>query len=146
MTPPPANLCGPCRLCCILPPIAALAKPPDTPCRHLVEAGCGIYLNRPEACRGFRCLWLSERLAGRRLADRYRPDRCSVVFYSAPTLDGRPAAVGLEATSGAADASLAAVELICRLQQAGYPVAVHYLPPDAPANGETTLPIRPPIA
>lgn len=48
--------CGECNLCCILPQITPLAKPKNTPCRHLKD-GCLIYPERPECCSRFYCGW-----------------------------------------------------------------------------------------
>lgn len=51
--------CGECSLCCKLPSIQALQKPVGEWCRHFKKGvGCGIYSERPECCRVFRCLWL----------------------------------------------------------------------------------------
>ncbi|CDZ60300.1 Hypothetical protein NGAL_HAMBI2605_30580 [Neorhizobium galegae bv. orientalis] len=53
--------CGTCTLCCRLPEIAALDKPPDAWCRHCSEGqGCAIYTDRPQLCRDFLCLWMTD--------------------------------------------------------------------------------------
>jgi hypothetical protein len=54
--------CGACSLCCKLLPIAALGKPHDTWCPHCRPGagGCTIYQTRPDACRTFDCLWLTD--------------------------------------------------------------------------------------
>lgn len=49
--------CGGCRVCCTTPSIEALNKPAWTPCPHECEAGCSIYVARPDECRGYLCLW-----------------------------------------------------------------------------------------
>jgi hypothetical protein len=77
-----ANSCGDCDLCCRLLAIEALAKPAGPLCVHF-EHGCSIYPERPDACRGFRCLWLkSERLGPQsRMGPQWRPDQAHFVMY-----------------------------------------------------------------
>lgn len=79
----PANRCGDCDLCCRLLAIEALSKPAGPLCTHF-EGGCSIYPERPDACRGFRCLWLkSERLEPPlRLSVEWRPDQANFVMYT----------------------------------------------------------------
>ncbi|CDN56903.1 Blr5563 protein (plasmid) [Neorhizobium galegae bv. officinalis bv. officinalis str. HAMBI 1141] len=56
-----ARSCGTCTLCCRLPEISALDKPPDAWCRHCTEGqGCAIYTDRPQLCRDFLCLWMTD--------------------------------------------------------------------------------------
>ncbi|GLS66126.1 hypothetical protein GCM10007888_45080 [Methylobacterium oxalidis] len=62
--------------------IEALAKPAGILCRHNTGTACGIYLERPEACARWHCLW---RKIGA-LPDELRPDRSGVVF----SLESRP--------------------------------------------------------
>lgn len=55
--------CGDCRVCCILPEVVEVGKVRGVPCQHLsmepgCRAACGIYADRPEPCKVFRCLWL----------------------------------------------------------------------------------------
>ena len=72
-----ANRCGGCTLCCDLIEVKALGKSANTKCNHCVEdAGCGIWDQRPVACRRFVCLWY----ANPKFPDSLRPDRCGVVF------------------------------------------------------------------
>lgn len=74
--------CGPCRACCITlgfdaePGEAPFQKPPNQPCKHLVQIGCGIYPERPPVCRRFECGWIS----APNLPESLRPDRCGVMF------------------------------------------------------------------
>lgn len=74
--------CGECRACCVVtgfeaePGESAFTKPPNTPCRHLVQIGCGIYPERPPVCRRFQCAWL----AAPNLPEELRPDRSGVMF------------------------------------------------------------------
>jgi hypothetical protein len=62
--------CGDCTLCCTLAGVNELKKPPGTPCRHLKGKGCGIYPDRPNACRDFACGWLLGNFD-----ERFRPDK-----------------------------------------------------------------------
>ncbi len=57
--------CRTCTFCCVLPEIAALAKPMYRACRHLAGKGCGIFgrPERPAACAAYACAYLSARLA-----------------------------------------------------------------------------------
>lgn len=65
--------CGDCTLCCTLLAVDALSKPARVPCQHECKpsppvrtptgervkiGGCGIYKDRPQACRDFTCAWL----------------------------------------------------------------------------------------
>lgn len=51
--------CGECSLCCKLTYIQAFNKPMGEWCRHFRKGvGCGIYNERPQDCRVFRCMWL----------------------------------------------------------------------------------------
>ncbi len=70
--------CGPCQACCVALKIASpeLRKKPGTPCRHLVQKGCGIYDKRPPVCRHFLCGWrLLPELDG-----AWRPDKSGVML------------------------------------------------------------------
>jgi hypothetical protein len=52
--------CSECNLCCKLLPVPNL-HPANTWCQHAVKGkGCGIYATRPNACRAYACMWLSE--------------------------------------------------------------------------------------
>ena len=66
--------CGGCTLCCVLPPVGEMDKPPNFRCKHACS-GCDIYETRPNECRAFECLWRFGKLH-----DRMRPDRCGVIF------------------------------------------------------------------
>src|SRR5262245_21957323 len=48
----------PCTLCCKTFRIEELNKPRMTWCQHCTKKACGIYHDRPQSCRDFRCLWL----------------------------------------------------------------------------------------
>lgn len=77
-----SGACGSCTLCCTLmrvemvPPKAARHA-----CEHSSSGGCSIYIARPDACRGFQCLWLaSQRIASLALPAEMRPDRIGIVI------------------------------------------------------------------
>jgi hypothetical protein len=68
----PDRHCNACSLCCRLFYIEPLQKPANEWCSHCKPGlhGCQIYPDRPQVCRDFHCLWITE--PG--IADRYRPD------------------------------------------------------------------------
>src|SRR3954469_24382400 len=69
--------CGDCTLCCKLMQVSELEKPGGTWCSHVtVNAGCGIYRERPASCRSFRCLWLMDPL----LDEAWKPNKCKMVI------------------------------------------------------------------
>lgn len=69
--------CGDCTACCVVKGVAELGKPTQTACRHLCEAGCGIYALRPGSCRDYACLWRQGWVEG---DERRRPDNLGVLF------------------------------------------------------------------
>jgi hypothetical protein len=51
--------CGSCTLCCKVMYVPQIDKKRDSWCRHCTTGkGCGIYEERPSACREFHCYWL----------------------------------------------------------------------------------------
>ena len=82
----PGRTCGSCTACCRILEIEALDKPAGILCRHNTGQACGIYLERPEACAQWHCLW--RRIGA--LPDALRPDRSGVVFG----LERRPPGAG----------------------------------------------------
>ena len=50
--------CGSCSACCTVMSVHEIAKGMYEACEHLCGAGCGIYAERPGACRTFECQWL----------------------------------------------------------------------------------------
>jgi hypothetical protein len=83
--------CGGCTACCTIHRVKDRAfeggeKPGFTDCVHQVAGvGCGIYEDRPRACRGYRCQWL---MGLGILGDEDRPDRSGVVVTKEqPTQD-----------------------------------------------------------
>jgi len=69
--------CGTCTLCCKLMGIGALDKPQGQWCAHCQPGkGCGIYLDRPQECRQFNCLWLTDE----RLGEEWYPKKSRMVL------------------------------------------------------------------
>lgn len=93
--------CGPCRACCVTPPIDSpeLKKKQHVACSHLRVAGCSIYKTRPDVCRGFNCMWLNGELPR-----DARPDKLGVIFeLRADPENGKRHITAREMTPGAAD-------------------------------------------
>lgn len=84
--------CDGCSLCCRLLAVEEIDKPACHWCKAVKwsrQGGrCGVYPERPDACRTFQCVWLQsqERTPangfplGQVLPPELRPDRCHVVF------------------------------------------------------------------
>jgi hypothetical protein len=68
--------CGDCTLCCKVMGVSALEKPGGVWCDHRTRDGCGIYADRPHACRAFECVWLMDPEMPR----KFRPDLTKVVL------------------------------------------------------------------
>lgn len=62
--------CGDCSLCCTILAVPELDKPANVPCVHLTKRGCGIYEDRPQACRDYECIFLKVGLQS-----SFRPSR-----------------------------------------------------------------------
>ena len=72
-----AKSCGPCTLCCKVMAVDELQKPGGVLCAHArAGKGCGIYAERPHACRSFECVWLMDP----EMPHRFRPDQTKVVL------------------------------------------------------------------
>lgn len=69
--------CGECDLCCTVLRVDELGKLGGRCCEHQRGGGkgCGIYENRPNICRSYRCLWLK---GGLEASDR--PDQIGAVI------------------------------------------------------------------
>lgn len=72
--------CGDCGLCCKLMGVEALEKKPGDWCGHFLKGkgGCGVYQDRPGACRSFTCMWLTST----RLDDAWKPNKAHFVMYT----------------------------------------------------------------
>lgn len=74
----PGRACGTCMMCCKVPQIEELNKPPGVWCQHAVPGkGCGIYAERPGSCRAFYCSWMQDAALG----PEWKPDRARFVVY-----------------------------------------------------------------
>jgi hypothetical protein len=77
----PGRSCGTCTLCCKVFEVPALQKPAGVWCRHCAPgAGCGIHETRPQHCREFFCLWMSDPS----LAEEWKPERSKIVLTLFP--------------------------------------------------------------
>jgi hypothetical protein len=75
--------CGSCSLCCKLLSIEGVEDRPGwTWCRHCRpgKGGCSIYDNRPDACRGFVCGWLSGGLDAVLDPERWHPAKARMMI------------------------------------------------------------------
>lgn len=77
--------CGDCGLCCKLLGVEAIDKPSGAWCGHFRKGvgGCGIYADRPQACRTFTCLWLTSD----KLDEAWKPNRAHLILHT--DQDGR---------------------------------------------------------
>ncbi|HVA46395.1 MAG TPA: hypothetical protein VNH11_08480 [Pirellulales bacterium] len=73
--------CGDCTACCAVKSVRELGKPSQTACRHVCQAGCGIYDRRPASCRDYACLWRQGLIEG---DQRRRPDQLGVLIDYEP--------------------------------------------------------------
>ena len=73
--------CGTCTLCCKVYDVPVLDKPAGTWCRHCRPGrGCGIHDTRPDYCRSFHCLWMTQGWLG----PEWKPERCKMVLSVDP--------------------------------------------------------------
>lgn len=92
--------CGTCSACCTALAVHKLDKPTYTPCVHQCGDGCGIYNQRPGACRDFQCLWLQGHLG-----EEDRPDKLGVIFCATDHPDVGRATMLVECADGALQAN-----------------------------------------
>lgn len=79
--PAPGRACGTCTLCCKVYDVPALGKASGSWCRHTLQGrGCGIHATRPEHCRAFHCLWMTQSWLG----PDWKPDRARMVLTVDP--------------------------------------------------------------
>ena len=80
--------CDTCTACCFTHAVTAIQKRGSEWCPHCdIGRGCRIYVERPEQCREFSCLWLQ----GGWGDELDRPDRLKVVVGGfAVHVGGRP--------------------------------------------------------
>lgn len=76
--------CGKCGVCCHVTRIEALDKPARTNCTHFrvirptTGGRCREYVDRPDECRDFKCLWLTDYGVNRLM----KPDRSGILFVA----------------------------------------------------------------
>jgi hypothetical protein len=79
--PPARRECGSCGLCCKLFHVPAVDKPAGQWCRHwAVGAGCSIHSDRPDPCREFFGLWMTDA----NVAEIWKPERSRIVLSIFP--------------------------------------------------------------
>jgi hypothetical protein len=80
-TPAPGRDCGSCTLCCKVYDVPAVEKLAGTWCRHCLPGrGCGIHETRPQHCRSFHCMWMTETWLG----PEWKPERSKLVLSVDP--------------------------------------------------------------
>lgn len=96
VTPPalvPGRACGSCTLCCKVLKIVEVESPAGQWCQHCAPGtGCKIHPTRPDTCRDFYCMWLSE--AG--LGPEWKPEKSKIVLRF--ELNGRRIAAHVDAS------------------------------------------------
>ena len=66
----PGRSCDNCTMCCKIMGITELDKPRNQECPNCdIGKGCKIYADRPQSCRDFHCLYLTDG----RLAEHWKP-------------------------------------------------------------------------
>jgi hypothetical protein len=74
----PGRACGSCMMCCKVPAVEELGKPPGVWCVNAAPGhGCKIYADRPGSCRAFYCLWMQD--AG--FGPEWKPEKSKFVLY-----------------------------------------------------------------
>lgn len=80
--PAPGRACGTCTLCCKVYDVPSLEKPAGQWCRFAKPGrGCGIHETRPQHCRSFHCLWMTQTWLG----PEWKPERAKMVLSVDPT-------------------------------------------------------------
>jgi hypothetical protein len=80
--PAPGRACGTCTLCCKVYDVPSLEKPAGIWCRFAEPGrGCGIHETRPQHCRSFHCLWMTQTWLG----PEWKPEQAKMVLSVDPT-------------------------------------------------------------
>ena len=78
--------CGECGLCCKVVAYPELDKPRGVWCRHyLPHKGCGIHETRPDVCRRFFCLWITNAEFG----EEWQPNKAGFFMWEDRVQNGR---------------------------------------------------------
>jgi hypothetical protein len=73
--------CGTCTLCCKVYDVPAVEKLAGQWCRHArTGKGCGIHETRPQHCRSFHCLWMTQAWLG----PEWKPEQAKMVLSVDP--------------------------------------------------------------
>lgn len=73
--------CGTCTLCCKVYDVPTLNKPAGKWCSHCTPGkGCGIHATRPDHCRSFFCLWMTDAA----MPPEWKPERSKLVLSIDP--------------------------------------------------------------
>ncbi len=95
--PAPDRSCGPCTLCCKVYDVPAVESVAGAWCRPpRAGQGCAIHATRPEHCRAFHCLWMTEAWLG----PEWKPDRAKMVL----SIDPRSRNMNVQVDPGQANA------------------------------------------
>jgi hypothetical protein len=79
--PAPGRACGTCTLCCKVYDVPAVESVAGQWCRHTKQGrGCAIHATRPDHCRAFHCLWMTEAWLG----PEWKPERAKMVLSLDP--------------------------------------------------------------
>jgi hypothetical protein len=77
----PGRECGTCTLCCKVYEVPSLSKPSGKWCQHCTPGtGCGIWATRPDHCRSFYCLWMTDTV----FTPEWKPERSRFVMTVDP--------------------------------------------------------------
>jgi hypothetical protein len=96
-TAAPGRNCGTCTLCCKVYDVPSLAKPMGKWCPHCAPGkGCGIHETRPDHCRSFFCLWMTDGA----MPDAWKPERSRFVL----SVDARTRFLNVQVDPGAPNA------------------------------------------
>lgn len=73
--------CGSCTLCCKVYDVPAVESVAGSWCKHCLPGrGCGIHATRPDHCRAFFCLWMTQSFLG----PEWKPDKARFVLTMDP--------------------------------------------------------------
>ena len=95
--PAAGRSCGSCTLCCKVYDVPAVGATAGNWCPNCQPGrGCKIYEARPQQCRAFHCLWITQDFLG----PDWKPDKARFVL----TMDGTTRWIFVQVDPGAAQA------------------------------------------